>query len=238
MPEFPKLATPPLREALVDVRLRDEIPAAIIPKFRAPKGFPVVTTMKQGQFQFNVGVNKPSEAHVVQEAILGQRYDREDGSEVVQLRRNGITYSALKNYPGWEVLRDSAREIWRDFITLTDDIVVSRLAVRYVNTITIPAGADMDEYLTNGPRVPALLPQVVTSFMHRMLIPIEELKLNVIVTQTLEHASPVILDIDVFTERSFEALSDEIWTTLDELRGIADRTFFSSLTEKVIESYR
>jgi uncharacterized protein (TIGR04255 family) len=238
LPEFPKLARPPLREALVDVRLRDELPVAVIPKFRQPKGFPVVTTMKQGQFQFKVDANKPAEAHVFSEALLGQRYDREDGSAVVQLRRNGITYSALKNYPGWEVLRDSAREIWQDFITVSGNIIISRLAVRYVNAIIIPTGADLDEYLTNGPRVPALLPQVVTSFMHRMLIPIEELKMNAIVTQTLEMPSPVILDIDAFTERSFEASSDEIWTTLDELRGIADRTFFSSLTEKVIESYR
>ena len=49
---------------------------------------------------------------------------------------------------------------------------------------------------------------------------------------------PAVLDIDVFTEVSLEGASEETWSRLDDLRNIADRIFFSSLTEKVIESYK
>jgi uncharacterized protein (TIGR04255 family) len=235
---FPKLAHPPLREALVDIRLREELPASILPNFRAPKGFPVAKEMKHSQFQFKIDKDKPGRAEVLAEGPFGQRYEKEDGSEVIQLRRNGLTYSILKNYAGWDVLREASRAAWRDFLVASGPVNVSRLAVRYINAINIPLGADYDEYLTTGPKVPKSVPPIVTSFMQRVLVPFEEDSATAIITQALELPAPIVLDIDIFTECSLEGGSADIWLKLDRLRNIADRIFFSSLTEKVIESYR
>ena len=237
--EFPKLTRPPLREVLVDVRLREELPASVLPKFEAPKGFPVRKEMKHGQFQLQAEADKPFAAKVLTEEASGVRYEREDGSEVLQLRRNGMTYSILKNYPGWNVLREAARDVWREFLAASGAVNVSRLAARYINAISIPLGADYDAYLTTAPRIPKSVPQIVNSFMQRVLVPFEEDAANAIITQTVEMPNPlIILDIDVFTVCSLPGGSDDIWPKLDRLRNIADRIFFSSLTEKVIESYR
>ena len=84
----------------MDIRLREELPASVLSKFEAPTGFPVRREIKHGQFQFQMDVDKPFAAKVLTEEALGMRYEREDASEVVQLRRNGLTYSVLKNYPG------------------------------------------------------------------------------------------------------------------------------------------
>ncbi len=235
--EFPKLTHPPLREALIDIRLREELPASVLSKFEAPKGFPMKKGIKHGQFQLQAEPDKPFAAKVLTEEALGIRYEREDGSEVVQLRRNGLTYSSLKNYPGWEVLREAARDAWQGFLAVSGPVNVSRLAVRYINAINIPLGADYDEYLTTGPRVPKLAPPVVTSFIQRILVPFEQDSATAIFTQTLEMPGPAVLDIDVFTECSIEGTSADIWSRLEKLRGIANRIFFSSLTEKVIESF-
>jgi uncharacterized protein (TIGR04255 family) len=237
--EFPKLTRPPLREVLVDIRLREELPASVLPKFEAaPKGFPVRKGMKHGQFQFQVEENKPFAAKVLTEEALGVRYEREDGSEVVQLRRNGFTYSILKNYRGWEVLREAARDMWRVFLLASGPVNINRLATRYINAIEIPLGADYDEYLTTAPRIPKSVPPIVTSFIQRVMVPFEREIAISIITQTLEMPGPAVLDIDVFTEVSLEGASEEIWSRLDNLRNIADRIFFSSLTEKLIESYK
>jgi uncharacterized protein (TIGR04255 family) len=234
---FPKLAHPPLREALVDIRLREELPGSILPNFRAPRGFPVAKEMKHGQFQFKIDKDKPASAEVLAQGAYGQRYEREDGSEVIQLRRNGLTYSILKNYPGWDVLREAARGAWRDFLVASGPVNISRLAVRYINAINVPLGADYDEYLTTGPRVPKSVPPIVTGFMQRVLVPFEEDSATAIITQALEMPAPVVLDIDIFTECSLEGASADIWLRLDKLRNIADRIFFSSITEKVLQSY-
>ncbi len=221
----------------MDIRLLEELPASVLRKFQAPKSFPVAKQIRQGQFQMKIDKDKPALAEVVAEGALGWRYERDDGSEVLQLRRNGLTYSILKNYPGWDVLREEARNAWREFLGVVGAVSVSRLAVRYINAINIPLGADYDEYLTTGPRVPKSVPPIVASFMQRVLVPFEEQGATAIITQTLEVPSPAILDIDVFTDCSLEGASIEIWSKLEKLRGIADRSFFSSLTEKVLESY-
>jgi uncharacterized protein (TIGR04255 family) len=235
--EFPKLSRSPLREALIDIRLREELPIIAVSAFRAPTGFPVSKPMKQGQFQFRLDPDKPSQAEVLSEGFLGQRFDRADSSEVLQVRRNGLTYSILQNYPGWDVLRKSAREVWHDFLLLSQTMVVSRVAVRYVNAIVIPVGADYDEYLTSAPKVPKSAPQIVTSFLQRVVVPFEEESANAIITQTSEVTSPAVLDIDVFSDVSLAGDSEDVWSRLDRLRHIADRIFFSSLTERVIASY-
>ncbi len=74
-----KLTHPPLREALIDIRLREELPASVLPKFEAPKGFPVKKGIKHGQFQLQAEADKPFEAKVLTEEALGIRYAREDG---------------------------------------------------------------------------------------------------------------------------------------------------------------
>ena len=235
--EFPKLTHPPLSEVLVDLRLGEELPASVLPRFVAPKGFPVSKEMRHGQFQVKLEKDQPFQAHVLAEGTLGRRYEREDGSEIVQLRRNGLTYSILKNYAGWDVLRDAAHGAWQDFLAVSGPVNVNRLAARYINQIVIPLGADYDNYLTAGPRVPKSVPPIVTSFIQRVLVPFEEESATAIITQTLEVPAPAILDIDVFTECSLVGTSAEIWSRLDKLRNIADRIFFSSLTDKVLESY-
>ena len=136
--EFPKLTRPPLREALVDIRLREELPISFVSKFHAPGGFPVAKEIRHGQFQLKMDKDKPALAEVLADAGLGWRYEKDDGSAVVQLRRNGLTYSILKNYPGWDGLKEVAREVWREFLEVSGSVNVSRLAVRYINAISIP----------------------------------------------------------------------------------------------------
>ena len=81
--EFPKLTRPPLREALVDIRLREELPVSVLSKFHAPKGFPIAKEMRQGQFQLKLDKDKPALAEVLAEGALGWRYETDDGSAVV-----------------------------------------------------------------------------------------------------------------------------------------------------------
>lgn len=119
---------------------------------------------------------------------------------------------------------------------------VQRLAVRYINVINLPPGVDFDLYLTAGPRVPPEVPQALSGFLHRVVIPIAIDGTTAIVTQVLEPPKegliPVVLDIDVFIMARYGAKSQEIWTTLDGLRKVKNDIFFSSVTEKALEPYK
>jgi len=224
----------------VDLRLRDELPASFVSNLKALEGFPISGEMKKRQVTVQMG-DKPTEVLTTDEAY-GRRYDREDGSEVVQFRRNGLTYSILKNYTSWDVLREAARNAWQRFLAISGPVNVSRLALRYINAIDMPLGADFDEYLTAGPRIPKPLPPMVTGFIQRVFVPFDKDGAIAIITQTLETSTagiiPAILDIEVFGECSLDGASAEVWSRLEKLRGIKNKVFFSSLTPKALELYK
>jgi uncharacterized protein (TIGR04255 family) len=241
---FPQLNRPPLREALVDIRLRETLPLNWLAKLENADfdGFANPQPMKQGAFKFEMPKDQPSRATVASEQLWGQRYDRNNGAEVLQMTRQGMTLSILKDYTKWEVLRDKARATWEKYIQISGPVGVSRLAVRYINGIDMPLGQDYDLYLTAAPKVPTELPQIVNNFIQRVEVPFEKEAATAIITQTLGNPTEVnkgiaILDIDVFSNYHLEGASTEIWSVLDGLRVIANTIFFSSITKKLLESY-
>jgi uncharacterized protein (TIGR04255 family) len=120
--------------------------------------------------------------------------------------------------------------------------------VRYINEIKLPFPIiDFGEYLTCPPRVPDALPQGISGFLNRVIVPDEANKCVSIVTQAMEGQGPlvsedasitILLDIDVFrTVRIQGDHFEEIWTGLDTLREQKNRMFFEHLTEKTVEMF-
>jgi uncharacterized protein (TIGR04255 family) len=198
--------------------------------------------MKRGQFRFQIDAEKPAQAVVAGEEVDGWRYDSKDGSKVVQLRRSGMTFSVLKGYTKWGDFKASAQDVWLQYCKWAGNLTVGRLAVRYINVLRIPVGADIDNYLTAGPRIPPGVPQLLNGFFHRVTIPFADAEALAIVTQVLEPSepvsSPVVLDIDVQSQKKYDGQSLELWSHLDKLRKAAHLIFFSSLTHNALELYR
>jgi uncharacterized protein (TIGR04255 family) len=61
-------------------------------------------------------------------------------------------------------------------------------------------------------------------------------------TQALEGVhngyAPIVLDIDVFMARQFDAHEEEFWRCLDQLRDFKNTVFFESITEKAMELFQ
>jgi len=241
---FPKLTRPPLREALIDLRLSESLPVSLVERWKKfnKEGFVNPIVMKQGGFKFEIGKDSPAQASVTSDESFGVRYERNNGAEVLQFRRNGVTLSILKNYTTWEALRTATENAWKQFLEISGPVKISRLAVRYINVLELPPGEDYDEYLTAGPRIPKPLPQIANGFLQRVLVPFAKADALAIITQTMETTSngsiQAVLDIDVFSECSLDGTSVEIWSRLENFRVIKNDIFFSSLTEKVLNSYR
>jgi uncharacterized protein (TIGR04255 family) len=244
--KYPQLSRPPLREALVDIKLREALPVGWTAKLENAtfNGFANSLPMRQGAFRLELPQDQPARAMVDSEQLFGRRFNSSDESRVLQVRRNGMTLSILKNYTTWETLRDSARTSWGSYLELSGPVDIDRLAVRYINAIEMNIGDDYDKYLTAGPRIPPELPQIANNFVQRTEIPFAKSEATAIITQTLGSPAPgtagtgsAILDIDVFCSCLIKGASDDLWSRLDDLRDIANDIFFSSLTEEVLNSY-
>jgi len=241
--EYRRLSKPPLREALIDIRISQELPVSSVDKLSVHQldGFEVPIEMRRGKIaiQFSPDMSAPLPLPGSAQEGFGWRYSTADGSRVVQFRRDGATFSILKGYQDWNEARSSARILWEQYREWNSPAKVSRLAVRYINVLSLPMGIDFDLFLTAAPRIPPDLPQMLSGFFQRTVIPFSTDGTTAVVTQALEplhdNIVPVVLDIDVWYNVSLEVDASEIWIQLDRLRDIKNQIFFSSITERALE---
>jgi uncharacterized protein (TIGR04255 family) len=243
--EYRQLARPPLREAVIDLRLAEDLPVSVVDEIgreRLPDFEPPIQ-MWRARIAFPVGPPTATPVPVPPNATepLGWRYNRSDGSRIIQLRRDGLTFSVLQGYTTWAEARDLAHRVVRQYCGWVRGAAVTRIALRYINVLAVPVGVDFDLYLTAGPRIPPGVPDVLIGFLHRVVIPFPHDGASAIITQALEQSneatSSVVLDIDVWRESRWQLDSPEIWATFDILRDIKNRIFFGSVTERALEPY-
>jgi uncharacterized protein (TIGR04255 family) len=241
VPRVRHLARAPLREALIDIQLENPLGTAFAESLetRAIPYYEIKNEIRQ--FSINlVGTRQPAEDRV--EELLGWRYESTDGSRVVQLRHNGMTYSILREYTEWADIKSATQSIWNLYRDWTGGAAVGRIAVRYINVLDLPPIVELNRYLTAAPQIPEGLPQTLTHFFERIAVPFEH-DISAIITQTLEQmqstqpSTRVVLDIDAYAQRSFLSDSDDLWNFIDRLRDVKNLIFFSSVTESTLEAY-
>jgi uncharacterized protein (TIGR04255 family) len=239
------LSRAPAREALIDIQFEPRVPLEVIERFVAvaePK-----FTRKFDLWEAFFGLNAdggPPKTNASRSAI-GKRLDLDNPPHVLQCRVDGFTFSRLSPYGEWMDLRDEARRWWLEFQSIVQPRTVTRIAVRYINEIKLPLPInDFADFLTCPPKVPEALPQGISSFLHRVIIPDEPNNCVSIVTQALEGQSlvgaeaataTILLDVDVFRTVRLEGDQiDDIWIGLDVLRNQKNRMFFEHITEKTV----
>jgi len=238
------LKNAPIREALIDFRVRAEAEPSVLEEctkaFAAE--YPKRLELHRGQFgfSFNEGNVTPLPAN---RALWGYRVDSADGRQVAQFRVDGFTFSRLPKYETFDRMREEARQLWERYSACLRPEAITRVAVRYINVMELPAGGfPLTEFLTAPPALPAALPQALTSFLKRVVFQDPETTASVILTQAFEGAAgdgryPVTLDIDAFKDREFEVNDVGVWDYLEELRNLKNYVFFESITERTVELY-
>lgn len=241
------LENAPITEAIVDFRVRAK-PDLDVNVFKSLQGelrerYSEMKEIKafEAEIQFDSqGAVRPSVKH---HGIIGFRFSTNDGLDVAQFRLDGFTCNRLKPYTSWEQIFPTVRELWGRYVSVARPSIVTRLALRYINRIELPAEFDgYDEFMTAPPPIPDALPDRVIKFFTRVTIRDEEHKLDAHITQALEthqtsNKRNLLLDIDAFRDFSENGLavdSDEIRITFDLLHSFKNRIFFKSCTDQTI----
>ena len=183
----------------------------------------------------------------VANSLVGIRLDSTDRKVIVQAKSDGLTVSRLAPYGTWDELIGLVRGLWPRYLEVFSPAAVVRLGARYINRI--PLGAepiDLDTVLTAGPKIPGGLPQMVDQFLTRVVVPIDQLRAMVAITQTMERtvgpsgdlASSLLMDIDAFSESTHDVNDPEIWETLGRLREAKNMAFFESLHRPIWERFK
>lgn len=235
----------PITEAIIDYRvkarpdLRAEDFGSV--RERIAQQFPKVDERRGRKISFEVGV--PGSAQSQDLGFQGLLFKAADDKEIAQFRVDGFTLNRLKPYTSWAELYPLARDLWALYVSIARPVVVTRLAVRYINHVSLPPTLkDYDEYLRAAPPVPRELPQFVSSFLSRITIHEPDSGLAAHISHALEidadgRQPTVIVDIDAFRASDVEPLAAAVDEAFERLHDFKNRIFFNLLTDDALRTF-
>jgi uncharacterized protein (TIGR04255 family) len=177
--------------------------------------------------------------------VIGLRFTSSDEKQVLQLRRDGFTFSRLAPYTDWEQVFAEATRLYRLYEGVARPQEVTRPAVRYINRMLFPEAevGDFGPFLTVPPRFPSDGAVFLTGFFNRVQLQEPDSSIAATIIQTVQQTPPepgtvpVILDIDVYEPRNFAPVPDVVLPRFAALRDAKNRYFFASITEKAAELF-
>lgn len=237
----------PIREAVIDIQISEPVSLQVLKEigFRLNDMPNIQEEIWQSSFAFEINKEGKSGPNANADNFpIGYRYTFNNQNHVILCKAKGFTFSHLPPYGCWKDMRDKARELWEIYREVAKPQSVSRIAVRYINSIPIPLPlGDFSEYLNVPPIVPEGLPQLLASFLQRFVMVDTSSDTIAVVTQILEavtqqNKAPILLDIDVYKEYiGFVSNTTSIWEVLEQLHDFKNRIFFDYLTEKTIRMF-
>ena len=239
--EFPHLPRAPIVEAVLDLRvvLSTEWNESSLQnqlEERLPD-YPKHETVRETEVQFSpkAGTN------VIKDFVqVGLKCQSEDSFNVVQFNKDSFVFSRLKPYENWEKFSREALRLWEIYSELLKPTEIGRIGLRFINRLAIKQGQKIE--LTNYYKRPPVpiegLDWPLSGYLHRdvLQVPGTSYSVNVIKTvQRTQQETGLLLDIDVFMQKSLNYSEIRISKYMDEMRWVKNEIFFSSLTEKAIE---
>lgn len=248
--EYPHLSNAPIVEAVVDFRVK------LPPDFKIESFNKLCETLKtqyprfeqqqQIQHTFRKESEKPPEISTRMLGLHSYQLRSEDEKNVVQLRRDGFTFSRLTPYSKWEDLYGEAWRLWRLYVDAAKPLELSRIAVRYINRLLLPLPIiDPSEYMNAPPVVAEGWPANMSAFLTRVVLHEPESEIFINVIQAAEPLPPgeqthipVLFDIDAYQESLLSADDVTLTDRFGRLREMKNRVFFKGITPKAIELFR
>ena len=241
------LRNAPISEALIDIQFEPHLSLDTLNVFAEAIKSKFDRQTKIWQHTFGAEFVQEGDSKTSSEqVVIGTRFDSDERKHVIQARVNGFTFSKLAPYTNWEEINSAAKEVWDEFLQIAKPVNVTRVAVRYINALSIPLPiGDFSEYFTASPQVPAALPQGISAFLQRVVMIDPKTGSVAAVTQALEEplagtissAVTIFLDIDCFQARQIAPSDNELWATLGVLHVFKNTIFFEHITEKTAKLF-
>lgn len=248
-PQYPHLSKAPIVEAVIDfrVKLPSDFKLDAFQPLRAQlaKDYPGFEEQHIVEQMIKREAGSAAELSTRFSGTHGYRLSSSDGRNVVQLRRDGFTFSRLSPYTRWDQVFAEAWRLWSLYVDAAKPIEVSRIAVRYINRMLFPLPfTSPEEYLKAPPATADDWPAEMSAFLTRVVMHEAKSDVTVSVIQALEPQVPgqsevaIIFDIDAYEDVTMRADDVTIAERFGNLREMKNRVFFKGLTTKAIDLFR
>jgi uncharacterized protein (TIGR04255 family) len=238
----------PITEAIIDVRVKSRA-SLKSEDFRdlvvQLPDFPVVEERRFVRSRLEFQQGRPKAPLVEESGLQGFFVKTPDARTILQLRPDGYSLNRLAPYSSWDELFPVAWSGWEAYRDFATPAAVTRLAVRFINHIRLPADlTDFDDYLVAAPKTPDDVPPFLSGFFSQVVIHHPDWGVSATVRQSLEidlqsRVPTLLLDIDSFRADELDVGDDDsIRGTFRLLHDYKNLFFFGSLTERTLELFK
>jgi uncharacterized protein (TIGR04255 family) len=247
MDKQPHYDRAPITEAIIDLRVcfSESVELSRVSEvFAGEKAvYPDSKRLRHGMGTFDFGSRVSSSATAED---TGFAFTSATGRQVVQYRRNGFTFSQLAPYESWQPFSAEARRLWNIYRTGLSPSTVTRLAVRYINRIQLPAlSHDLSHWLNTYPNVAEGVSSSAAGFFMHVTIPQPQIGGDLTLVETVDEQSSantngpaIILDLDLFRIVDVPQDEESIWAFFEQLHERKNEVFEACITDKTRELLR
>lgn len=244
---FFKLKNAPIIEALIDIQfetddlwdiseLKAKIPALLTEDYQ---------TIEERQW-FEAGLIKNRTGQMQLSAkdhgTIGYILREPTKSKVVQTRLKGFGFSHLQPYQDFPSFATEAKKYWQAYKEIFSSIKVKKVSLLYINIIDFSKKVNSFQELSN---VLKIIPNYHTDgdlLNYASSFQLNENGLSALIKQaTMQNVETgftgVNLQIETFKDFSVNPGEEEIWGSIEELRHLKNKIFFSSISEEKIKEY-
>ena len=182
--------------------------------------------------------NQPPEISFNEALQAVQLYSADD-RQLVQVRRGGFSFNRLAPYSTFDEYAPVICKAWDAFTDLVKPVQVRRIALRYINRISLPAPqgrVNLGEYLVHPPSLP-MVNLEFSGFLHQHSgsDPVTKNRVNIVLTleAPMPDSFPLLFDIEAFSLCACPPPEwDSLLQKLTELRSLNNAIFLNTLTDQ------
>lgn len=241
---FPHLDKAPIVEAAIDIRI---VPSGtwdekIIQNELKNKllDYPKLEPLRETRYQFNPPeFNNPK---IEDFGCIGLRLEAKNVPHIVQFNKTAFVFSRLKPYQDWQKFTQEAYRLFAIYYQLLRPTEIVRIGLRFINRIAVEQERiKFADYYKSPPETLKELNWPLGGHLHHDVIQVPGTNYSVNLIKTVQNIPgniALILDIDVFMQDQFEYNEARLKETLNEMRWIKNKIFFSSLTPNAIKEMK
>ncbi|MCA9211936.1 MAG: TIGR04255 family protein [Planctomycetales bacterium] len=236
--EFPNLAHAPIVEAVLHwqaMASKDYREAELLREMH--DAFPDYTATNQHNLEAGF-TGTPEGIEFKQKSAwqgvrLTQKGEKDQDKFICQFLRQGVVFSQLAPYTGWDVFEPEALRFWEKHCELGDPNEVARLTVRFISQIAIASIKEIENYIDTVCEPVYRLGLSASSYYHQDTIELSNhpYVINIVraVQPTPDGKLNLIVDIAAATSGSFEL--EQVDDKLKDLRFIKNKVFFTLMKD-------
>jgi uncharacterized protein (TIGR04255 family) len=243
---FPTLGKAPITEALIDIRVQlpDDVNIETLRGIQTVLGHRFTKMDQRMSVEAQIKFEEDG-AHLVAPTSKPDGFILSSEAEParVQARLDGFTVNRLSPYTKWAIFSKDAKQLWESYKQIARPTKVTRIAVRYINRLELVTDRNFTDFILTVPEIAPKLPQKLSDYLMRLVIP-DELGSIAVITQTTAPRDPnpstypIIFDIDVFRTVELTPDDPELWSIMEQLRTYKNLIFFGSLNPTFLETFK